>query len=278
MKAIIPTPPDPEHPIVSPHEGDATFPPSRRYQPGERVEVGTMDGLDLILLLALLPLHWTLFLLVVAQWFVRRNPVLLDGLLRPAGVDIYRVAQSPRAREWLPGLNERIDPAAGGWLEGWDVAATAPSLPANTHSDTGRARHQGRCNAPCRAYDGVSGRRTRMRPSSITTSTPVSVSPARCPNAALIAAFTTDVGSVSGMRDTMMPACVPGGNSPILAKPLSAVMSVAPVAWAYANTAVSLAPRNPTSRTSSTVCPACRSRAASERDRSSSISTTAMAG
>jgi hypothetical protein len=38
-----------------------------------------MDGFDLLLLLALLPLHWTLFFLVVAQWFMRRNPRLLAG-------------------------------------------------------------------------------------------------------------------------------------------------------------------------------------------------------
>ncbi|NJL06734.1 MAG: hypothetical protein HC911_17895 [Chloroflexaceae bacterium] len=78
----------------------------RRGNTTQMREIGTMDGLDLILLLALLPLHWTLFLLVVAQWFVRRNPVLLDGLLRPCGVDITAMAQSPRAREWLPALNE----------------------------------------------------------------------------------------------------------------------------------------------------------------------------
>ncbi len=66
--------------------------------------LAAMDGLDLLLLLALLPLHWTLFFLVVAQWFVRRNPALLAGLLNYVGGEA--LLHSPTAADYLPGLKQ----------------------------------------------------------------------------------------------------------------------------------------------------------------------------
>jgi hypothetical protein len=60
----------------------ATPQPLDRDEPRD---LAAMDGLDLLLLLPLLPLHWTLFFLVVAQWFIRRNPRLLAGLLSYVG-------------------------------------------------------------------------------------------------------------------------------------------------------------------------------------------------
>jgi hypothetical protein len=72
-------------------------------------DLAAMDGLDLLLLLALLPLHWALFFLVVFQWFVRRNPRLLAGLLRYVGGE--SVLHHPGAVEYLPGLRQVPAPA-----------------------------------------------------------------------------------------------------------------------------------------------------------------------
>ena len=77
----------------------------------EARDLAAMDGLDLLLLLALLPLHWTLFFLVVAQWFVRRNPRLLAGLLSYVGAD--HLQHHPAAAELLPGLRQLPPPSAG---------------------------------------------------------------------------------------------------------------------------------------------------------------------
>lgn len=73
-------------------------------QPDAPDALAVMDGLDLLLLLALLPLHWTLFFLVVAQWFVRRNPHLLAGLLSYVGGE--HLLRSPTAAAYLPGLQQ----------------------------------------------------------------------------------------------------------------------------------------------------------------------------
>jgi hypothetical protein len=67
-------------------------------------DLAAMDGLDLLLLLALLPLHWALFFLVVFQWFVRRNPRLLAGLLRYVGAEHLR--HNATAADLLPGLRQ----------------------------------------------------------------------------------------------------------------------------------------------------------------------------
>jgi len=77
----------------------------------EARDLAAMDGFDLLLLLALLPLHWTLFFLVVAQWFIRRNPRLLAGLLSYVGADHLR--HHPAAAELLPGLRQLPPPSAG---------------------------------------------------------------------------------------------------------------------------------------------------------------------
>lgn len=77
----------------------------------ESRDLAAMDGFDLLLLLALLPLHWTLFFLVVAQWFIRRNPRLLAGLLSYVGADHLR--HHPAAAELLPGLRHLPPPAPG---------------------------------------------------------------------------------------------------------------------------------------------------------------------
>lgn len=63
-----------------------------------------MDSLDLLLLLALLPLHWTLFVLVVAQWFVRRNPHMLAGLLTYAGAEGLKRSAPARDESLLSDL------------------------------------------------------------------------------------------------------------------------------------------------------------------------------
>jgi hypothetical protein len=53
----------------------------------------------------LLPHHWTLFFLVVGQWFVRRNPALLAALFSYVGGE--QVLRHPGAVEYLPGLKHR---------------------------------------------------------------------------------------------------------------------------------------------------------------------------
>ena len=86
---------------------DTPQPPART----ESHDLAAMDGFDLLLLLALLPLHWTLFFLVVAQWFIRRNPRLLAGLLSYVGADHLR--HHPAAADLLPGLRQLPPPAPG---------------------------------------------------------------------------------------------------------------------------------------------------------------------
>ena len=111
---------------------------------------------------------------------------------------------------------------------------------------------------------------SRVRPGSTTTTVAPSSSPSSSFSTRRISALVDSDEYELGTRTTMIPLWEVGGKLTMLANPRSAVMITEFAVCAYANTAASGRPCNPTSRTSTAEKPACLSATAVDRGISSS--------